>query len=87
MLTDDLSQHIVDCPGHIRSVATNIKMCLLLLEQVIDQRSMFLQALLYVNFLTLFAGKGSDEGKRGPKGFLVVLLMVSIVPMVVREHN
>lgn len=60
LATDNLAQDYVDLPCHIRRISTHVEVGLLLLQQLIDKRSIFLEPLLDVDLLLLVTRKGGD---------------------------
>ena len=62
-LTDYFYQLVTDLSCHPCSVATDIEISLLLLQELIDQCRIFLETILNVNFLLLFTRKSRDQRK------------------------
>lgn len=72
LLRNNLAQDDVDFARHVRSVTTDVYVSLLL-QQLIDQRGIFAQPVLNVDFLRAFPRECREELERVSELFLIGL--------------
>lgn len=72
LVGDDLPKHGRDLARHVRRVAADVKVGLLE-EQVVDFLGVFLEPVLNVDLLRLFAGEGGDQLEGVAEGGFVSL--------------
>lgn len=66
--SDNLHQHGTNLTCHIRRIATDVEIRLVVLYEGVDLLGVLAQAVLDVDFLRLFAGEGRDDGEGGEVG-------------------
>lgn len=72
MLGDDSGQDGVDLARHVRGIAADVEVGFLL-EELVDELGVLLEAVLDVDLFGAVAGEGGDELEVVAEGFLVLL--------------
>jgi hypothetical protein len=72
LLRDNLRQHNIDLPCHVRCITADVEVCLLL-QELVNFLGVFLEAVLDVDFAWSFAGESGDELKFVAEGVLIFL--------------
>lgn len=75
LLRNNLHQHRIHLTSHVRRIAADVKIRLLL-QQLVDFLRLLLQAVLHVDFARSLAGEGGDERELVSEILLVVLVSI-----------
>lgn len=78
LLPEDFRKLVTYGTRHVRSIATDVKVRLVVLDQVVDFFCMFFQAVLDVDLVVLFARECGDELEGGAEIGSELLDLVSV---------
>jgi hypothetical protein len=86
LLSNDVTKHQVDLPGHVGGITTDVEVGLLF-EKLADKRGVLLEAVLDVYLLGTLPGKGSDNLQGVTKLLLVGLMAKKLVCLDVKGRR